>query len=98
MPPRVRRKRRDDGVGDFVAAEWPFGERHQPAVDANRRRCASDQQQIARIAATICSSHADSRPVSSSAARFWPAAELSSVTSASRSSVPLTMALSAAAR
>ena len=45
---RVRRQRRRDGVLDFLAAERRLGQRHDLAVDAQRRRRAGHEQQIAR--------------------------------------------------
>ena len=47
LPPRVRRQRRHDGVLDLLAAKRRFVERRHDAVDAERRRRAGDQQQIA---------------------------------------------------
>ena len=52
-PPCVRRKRRLDGVGDFLAAERAAAlrdERRDGAVDPQRRRRAGDEQQIAGAA------------------------------------------------
>ena len=51
MPSRVRRQRRHDRVLDFLAAERRRAvERDDGAVDAERRRRAGDQQQIAGAA------------------------------------------------
>ena len=51
LPPRVRRQRRQHGVLNLLAAERAAErrlERGDEAVDANRRRRAGDEQQIAR--------------------------------------------------
>ena len=50
LPPRVRRQRRQHRLLDVEAVERPFGERDDLAVDANRRRRAGHEQQVAAVA------------------------------------------------
>ena len=49
-PARVRRKGRKDGVFNVDPVERTLGERVHTAVDANGRRSACNQQQVAAAA------------------------------------------------